>query len=45
MVNEDKLKALDAAISNIEKQFGRGLVTARHSHLSQNSHTLQNMHS
>lgn len=26
MVNEDKLKALDAAISNIEKQFGKGSV-------------------
>ena len=26
MVNEDKMKALDAAISNIEKQFGKGSV-------------------
>ena len=26
MVNEEKLKALDAAISNIEKQFGKGSV-------------------
>jgi recombination protein RecA len=26
MANEDKLKALDAAISNIEKQFGKGTV-------------------
>mgnify|MGYP000089347635 CR=1 FL=1 len=26
LVNEDKLKALDAAISNIEKQFGKGSV-------------------
>ncbi|MDO5403694.1 MAG: recombinase RecA [Eubacteriales bacterium] len=26
MANEDKLKALDAAISNIEKQFGKGSV-------------------
>lgn len=26
MVNEDKLKALDAAIMNIEKQFGKGTV-------------------
>ena len=26
MVNEDKMKALDAAISNIEKQFGKGFV-------------------
>ena len=26
MVNEDKMKALDAAISNIEKQFGNGSV-------------------
>jgi recombination protein RecA len=24
--NEDKMKALDAAISNIEKQFGKGSV-------------------
>ena len=26
LVNEEKLKALDAAISNIEKQFGKGSV-------------------
>lgn len=26
MVNEDKLKALDAALANIEKQFGKGTV-------------------
>ena len=26
MANEDKLKALDAAINNIEKQFGKGTV-------------------
>jgi recombination protein RecA len=26
MANEDKLKALDAAISNIEKQFGKGSI-------------------
>ena len=26
MVNEDKMKALDVAISNIEKQFGKGSV-------------------
>ena len=26
MANEDKLKALDAAISQIEKQYGKGSV-------------------
>ena len=26
MVNEDKMKALDAAISNIEKQFGKNSI-------------------
>ena len=26
MVKEDKLKALDAAVANIEKQFGKGSV-------------------
>ena len=26
MANEDKMKALDAALANIEKQFGKGTV-------------------
>ena len=40
MEKDDKLKALDAALSQIEKQYGKGAVMAGRSHSTDERRTI-----